>query len=73
MVLAILLPVTPAVSDGVVKIDASNYWMLLHPIVGFLLRLIPGLQLIELGGERRTCAIQHVIPMNALPSYVYAN
>ena len=27
-------PVTPAVGYGVVKIDASNYWMFLHPIVG---------------------------------------
>ena len=28
-------PVTPAVGYGVVKIDASNYWMFLHPIVGY--------------------------------------
>ena len=27
-------PVTPAVGYGVVKIDASNYWMFLNPIVG---------------------------------------
>ena len=34
LIIELHFPVTPAVGYGVVKIDASNYWMFLHPIVG---------------------------------------
>ena len=35
LIIELHFPVTPAVGYGVVKIDASNYWMFLHPIVGW--------------------------------------
>ena len=34
LIIELHFPVIPAVGYGVVKIDASNYWMFLHPIVG---------------------------------------
>ena len=34
LIIELHFPVTTAVGYGVVKIDASNYWMFLHPIVG---------------------------------------
>ena len=34
LIIELHFPLTTAVGYGVVKIDASNYWMFLHPIVG---------------------------------------
>ena len=34
LIIELHFPVTPAFGYGVVKIDTSNYWMFLHPIVG---------------------------------------
>ena len=34
---------------------------------------IPGLELIEIGGEKRTSARQHVMLLYTLPSHVYAS